>query len=169
MKDTIEKYLEWKGLMGEYHEFYRRWEAGWRPPQECKECKWAPRNWAGNYLTCDQVRFEEGDVPDDFDGANCDKWAHPDFEQRTIDLRMTCDQCPEQYDMYLNDIHLGRVHLRHGCMSVTIAHADGTDHEIFYDEPLGAEGKFVDDSQRKLYLNDIKKAAMDWVRNNERC
>lgn len=162
-RSLIEEYLDWKNELNEYEEFCKRWKDGWRPPPPCSECKWSPRSWAENYLTCDMVRIEESDLHE----SKCTEWRHSSFEQRSIDLRMTCDQCPEQYDMYLNDIKLGRVHLRHGCLTVMIEHANGTDHEIYYAEPTDAEGSFVDDGQRDKYFATIRRAALDWVRKEE--
>lgn len=67
------------------------------------------------------------------------------IEPDAIELRQTCEACPEQYDAYLGDNCIGYLRLRHGCFRV-----DCGDETVFLAYPSG-DGQF-EDGERASYL-----------------
>lgn len=61
-------------------------------------------------------------------------------------LVQTCEACPEQYDVYLDEEEIGYLRLRHGTFR-----ADYRGETVYVGSPRG-DGTFKDD-EREEYLN----------------
>lgn len=72
-------------------------------------------------------------------------------------LIMTCEACPEQYDVYFENIQIGYFRLRHGRFSASYPNSDGD--VIFSASPEG-DGIF-EDHERFTYLKAAVAALVD--------
>jgi hypothetical protein len=70
----------------------------------------------------------------------------------SIKLIKTCNACPEQYDVYLNNMQLGYLRLRWGFFRVDYLFCGGEQLYVkdFMDE---FKGNFKDDIERRRYLD----------------
>jgi len=82
---------------------------------------------------------------------------NPTFGFKGLDFVQTSSASPEQYDVFDNGEPIAYVRLRWGSLTVTdVAH-----HDIYMTaSPEGADGIFVDYSQREDYLNKAAVAIL---------
>lgn len=72
-------------------------------------------------------------------------------------LVMTCQACPEQYDVFFDGLQIGYLRLRHGSFRATYPDYDGED--VFAACPEG-DG-FFEDHERFKYLKAAVAALID--------
>lgn len=65
------------------------------------------------------------------------------------DLYCTCGACPEQYEVYLGDEHVGYLRLRHGGFSAE--YLDCGDRMVYYTQECQGDGQF-DPEERDYFL-----------------
>lgn len=70
-----------------------------------------------------------------------------------ITLQQTCYACPEAYDAYYGDTHIGYLRLRHGCFTVDFGTGDISN--IVYTAYPKGDGVFCSD-ERDYYLDVAK-------------
>lgn len=70
---------------------------------------------------------------------------------------MTCKACPEQYDVFLGELKIGYLRLRHG--EFRADYPDCGDETVYEASPRG-EGEFERD-ERDRYLRFALKALLD--------
>jgi predicted acetyltransferase len=86
------------------------------------------------------------------------KWA-----ENNLDLRLTCSACPEQYEVYRNEVQVGYIRLRHGKFTVQTEVMG----EIMYQaEPIG-DGIF-EPHEREHYLDEAMKAILLSLNENNK-
>lgn len=81
---------------------------------------------------------------------------------KDIELVLTCDACPEQYDAYFNGKNIGYLRLRHGLFTVH----DSSGDCVYHATPKG-DGCFWNDEERSFYLLKAKKALLDGLMGGE--
>lgn len=69
-------------------------------------------------------------------------------------LVLTCDMCPEQYDVYRGNKQVGYLRLRHGYFCADVPKCDG--QTVYEAEPKG-DGSFEED-ERAHYLREAVAA-----------
>lgn len=79
-----------------------------------------------------------------------------------VELKRTCDACPEQYDACLNGKAVGYLRLRHSHFTVSCPNERG---EIVYEASPKGEGQFEAD-EREEYLNSATLAIKRWAEND---
>ena len=84
-------------------------------------------------------------------------------------FRMTCECCPEQYDVYkkdnLNNI-VAYVRLRHGWLYAVCPDVDG---EMIYSRDLDvSDGYFISEEERIEHLTNIKNNIVIWLQKEVR-
>lgn len=70
---------------------------------------------------------------------------------------LTCGACPEQYDVFLGQLQIGYLRLRHGAFRADYPDCGG---ETVYEASPRGDGKFEDD-ERDHYLRFALKALLD--------
>lgn len=70
---------------------------------------------------------------------------------------LTCGACPEQYDVFLGDLQIGYLRLRHGHFRADYPDVGG---ETVYEASPRGDGEFEDD-ERDYYLRHALKALSD--------
>ena len=78
-----------------------------------------------------------------------------DIQIREYYFELKCLACPEQYDVYVGDLQIAYVRLRHGRLRV--GHPDVRGKALYTAVLDGWEdqGRFADDEQRMMYLTKI--------------
>ncbi len=71
------------------------------------------------------------------------------------ELRMTCEACPEQYDVYKGKEQVGYIRLRHGQFRVDYSVCGGK--TLLVKHP-NSDGVFETDTERKIYLEQAVRA-----------
>lgn len=75
---------------------------------------------------------------------------------------LTCEACPEQYDVYRGADQVGYVRLRHGGLSVDCPDAAG--EQVYYHEfPDHLKGSFEDDGERSRFLEACAERITAWA------
>jgi hypothetical protein len=77
-----------------------------------------------------------------------------EVEDSKIDLILTCDACPEQYEAYLGEKQVGYLRLRHGKFRVDFPDVGG---ETIYEAYPEGDGNFSNE-ERDFYLEEALKA-----------
>lgn len=79
-----------------------------------------------------------------------------------LEFDQTCEACPEQYDVYYDELQVGYVRLRWGNLTVTYPDYDG---EVIYREGIGEglTGMFESEEQRKHYLDIIADKILEKI------
>lgn len=72
-----------------------------------------------------------------------------------IELTLTCDGCPEQYDAFLDGKQVGYLRLRHGWFRVDFPDCGG--ETIYESGDMRGDGSFYED-EREYFLNEAKIA-----------
>ena len=82
-----------------------------------------------------------------------DLWK--DVQIREYHFELTCLACPEQYDVYVGDLMIAYVRLRHGRLRVE--HPDIGGKEVYKAilDDWEDQGRFADDEQRMMHLTKI--------------
>mgnify|MGYP001573656259 CR=1 FL=1 len=80
-----------------------------------------------------------------------------------LTLVITCDTCPEQYDVVQDGVQVGYLRLRHGCFTVDCPDDGG---ECVYEADAAGDGRFLD-SERAEFLTAAENAIHDWLRKRE--
>ena len=77
-----------------------------------------------------------------------------------LSLEMTCNACPEQYNVFYGLEKVGYIRLRHGHLSVSCPDSKG---EVVFAsiEPLG-DGMFAE-SERDYFLSVCKHEIKEWM------
>jgi hypothetical protein len=70
---------------------------------------------------------------------------------------LTCSACPEQYDVYQNDVQIGYLRLRHGYFRAD--YPDCGSRTVYEAEPAG-DGMF-EEHERERYLAEAVAALKD--------
>ena len=80
-----------------------------------------------------------------------------------LEFIKTCDACPEQYDVYLGDIKVGYVRLRHGTVRADFPDCGGT---TVYMEDVGNEwtGIFPSEVDKRIHLTRIADKILAIIR-----
>lgn len=78
---------------------------------------------------------------------------------RRLILKRICGACPEAYDVYDGDTHVGCMRLRHGSFRVTTTDRDEV---IYRSNPVG-DGIFADDEERVRELNSGCRAILERI------
>lgn len=73
-----------------------------------------------------------------------------------IELEMTCEACPEQYDAMIDGKVVGYLRMRHGIFTVRCPNSKG--EVVYYDTPKG-DGSF-EDGERNTYLISAKEVIL---------
>lgn len=73
---------------------------------------------------------------------------------KDIELELTCQACPEQYDAFLNGIKVGYLRLRHGYFRAEYPDCNGL--KVYESSPIG-DGIF-ESHERQKHLKKAKKA-----------
>lgn len=68
------------------------------------------------------------------------------------EFEMTCEACPEQYDVLRNGVKVAYIRLRHGML--TCEHEE-TNDLVYFKEFHDGRGSFNSGDERYHYLNDI--------------
>lgn len=76
------------------------------------------------------------------------------YKKNGFELRLTCEACPEQYDVLKRGKQIAYYRLRHGEFRVDVPNCGGV--TIYEDEPIG-DGCF-DDDERIPYLTKALRA-----------
>lgn len=77
--------------------------------------------------------------------------------KKEIEFRMTCDACPEQYDVFDEDGNeIAYVRLRWGSLYCECPFGGETVFEASFDN--GYKGSFASEEERRLYLEEIRDA-----------
>lgn len=75
------------------------------------------------------------------------------MEELKYKLIMTCEACPEQYDVFLNDKQVGYLRLRHGAFRCDFPECG--EETIYRSYPEG-DGMFKDDERDEHISNALK-------------
>jgi hypothetical protein len=75
-----------------------------------------------------------------------------------VELKLTCEACPEQYDAFYLGKKIGYLRLRHGIFTVDYPFCG--EKIIFTAYPEG-DGMFFDEEERSYYLGKAKIALMN--------
>jgi hypothetical protein len=94
----------------------------------------------------DQCDPDDGE-PEDL-AANATWRREVTIDDRTYALKMTCNACPEQYDVHLDGEQVGYLRLRHGVFTAETPDCGGK--LVYRGDPKG-DGMFEGD-ERELYL-----------------
>ncbi len=84
------------------------------------------------------------------------------YNKNGLKIVMTSGACPEQYEIFKDDIQIAYYRLRHGEFSVSVPDAGGED--ILELEPMG-DGCF-DADERLLFLNKAMKAVIEYLKHS---
>lgn len=74
------------------------------------------------------------------------------IEDRNYTLEITCNACPEQYDLCLGNEIVGYFRLRHGCFTVNETE---TNENVFTGYPIG-DGIFDPDERESFLIKGIE-------------
>ena len=86
-----------------------------------------------------------------------------------MDLKFvqTCGACPEQYDVFLQDVQVGYLRLRHGYFRVDCPGLDEKSETVYehsFDD--GYKGLFDDEEEREKFLEIAREKIAEWVNTN---
>ncbi len=81
------------------------------------------------------------------------------YENNGLKLIMTCGACPEQYDVFKNDMQVAYYRLRHGEFRVDVPECGG---ETIYEAEPNGDGCF-DTDERIAFLNKAMKALLQYL------
>lgn len=86
--------------------------------------------------------------------------------ERSVELRQTCEACPEQYDAYIDGDRVGYLRLRWGYFSVECPWVNG---EQVYEADIGGgyTGSFESNEQRAEQLRAACAAISRWYESRE--
>lgn len=73
---------------------------------------------------------------------------------KKIELVLTCEACPEQYDAYLGSKKVGYLRLRHGNFTVQVPDVGG---KLVYEASTLGDGIF-EESERDIHISNAIKA-----------
>ena len=82
-------------------------------------------------------------------------------------FEMTCEACPEQYDVWDGDKLVGYVRVRGSLCRAFVPDVGG---ECIYEQLIGEsgwDGCFETEGQRKYHLTLIEIAIRKWIKENE--
>lgn len=82
-----------------------------------------------------------------------------------IELELTCDAFPEQYDARFAGVQVGYLRLRWGNFTVTCPDVGGT--EVLYVQPEEGFGDFATDEERTYYLAMARQSIARWINSDE--
>lgn len=85
-----------------------------------------------------------------------DFFIEADYPKHLLGCRLirTCMACPEQYDVWLDDIQIGYLRLRHG--NFTVEYVAGHKDVLVYKAHPEGDGIFLDDERYKYLLMAIQ-------------
>ena len=78
-----------------------------------------------------------------------------DIQIREYYFEQTCLACLEQYDVYVGDLQIAYVKLRHGRLRVEHPYVGGKALYTAVLDDWEDQGRFADDEQRMLHLTKI--------------
>lgn len=85
------------------------------------------------------------------------------FEIDGYELRLTCESCPEQYDVYWRDDQVGYLRLRHGWFR-----ADNTvNNTVYTTTNCRGDGIFEPDERQEFLTKAINRIHLDRVSSNQ--
>ena len=79
-----------------------------------------------------------------------------------LEFRLTCLMCPEQYDVFLDNVQVAYVRLRRGYLSVDSP--DCGDETIYKHQFINKQGCFKSAKQRIKYLKKIARIILRKLR-----
>ena len=79
-------------------------------------------------------------------------------------LVMTCGACPEQYDVFFEDVQVGYLRLRHGYFTARCPDSSG---DLVYEAEPHGDGIFEYD-EREGYLEKALAAIGEWIKGHQR-
>ena len=84
-----------------------------------------------------------------------------------LELILTCEACPEQYDVMLKGVEVGYLRLRHGIFYAQCPSVGGeTVYEVMFEDG-GSDGVF-DEADRAIHIPSALLAISRWVTENRK-
>ncbi len=84
----------------------------------------------------------------------------------SLNFVLTCEYCPEQYDVFWNEMMVGYMRLRHG--NLTVECPDVFDELVYSHKFENCDGNFTNESVRLEHLSLAAQAVFEWLKRNDK-